>query len=222
MLTRLDLSEPITRETALPGREQEIPTASHHAVFSSLLKKPREPNHETIVFGMGCFWGAEKIFWQIEGVTNTAVGYAGGFTPNPIYEEICTGRTGHIEVVQIDYNPAKVSTVQLLKHFWEGHDPTQRFGQGNDYGPQYRSAVLWTSVGQEVETLSTREAYTEALDLAEHYSEIQTKISRLDKFYFAEDYHQQYLEKNPNGYCGTGGTGISCPVVELKTTENNI
>ena len=216
MIPRPNIFEPITKESALPGRETEIPTAKDHAVFSSPLKQVRAPNHKTIVFGMGCFWGAEKIFWQIEGVSNTAVGYAGGFTPNPRYEEVCSGRTGHTEVVQIDYDPAIVSTGQLLKFFWEGHDPTQGNRQGYDLGSQYRSAVYWTSAEQESLILSTQQAYTQALDSADHHAKITTEIAELDKFYFAEDYHQQYLAKNPNGYCGIGGTGVACPVETLE------
>lgn len=217
MIPRPNVFEPITKESALSGRETEIPTAEDHAIFSSPLKQVRAPSHKTIVFGMGCFWGAEKIFWQIEGVSNTAVGYAGGFTPNPTYEEVCSGRTGHTEVVQIDYDPAIVSTGQLLRFFWEGHDPTQGNRQGYDLGSQYRSAAYWTNSEQESLILSTQQAYSQALDSADHHAKITTEIAELDKFYFAEDYHQQYLAKNPNGYCGIGGTGVACPVEILET-----
>ena len=161
---------------------------------------------------MGCFWGAEKIFWQIEGVSNTAVGYAGGYTPNPLYEEVCSGRTGHTEVVKVDYDSSVVGTQQLLKYFWEEHDPTQGMRQGNDVGTQYRSAIFWTTVEQVTLIRDSRRDYSEALKAAGHPHKITTEVSALDKFYFAEDYHQQYLAKNPNGYCGIGGTGVTCPL----------
>ncbi len=212
MTLRFNKFKTLTSKSALLGRETEVPTATHHAVFSSPLKREPSTNDKTLVFGMGCFWGAEKIFWQIEGVYNTAVGYAGGFTPNPTYEEICSGRTGHAEVVKVDYDPTIVRTSQILKFFWEGHDPTQGMRQGNDIGSQYRSAVYWTSSEQESIVSSTRQTYAQALDLADHYSKITTEIAQLNKFYFAEDYHQQYLIKNPNGYCGIGGTGVACPL----------
>lgn len=212
MILRFNEFETLTSKSALPGRETEMPTAEYHAVFSTPLKQQRNSTNKTLVFGMGCFWGAEKIFWQIEGVTNTSVGYAGGYTPNPTYEEVCSGRTGHVEVVKVDYDPKKVGTWQILKFFWEGHDPTQGMRQGNDIGTQYRSAVFWASSEQESIVLSTRQTYANALEVADHYSKITTEIAKLEKFYFAEDYHQQYLAKNPNGYCGIGGTGITCPL----------
>lgn len=201
-----------SKAKALLGRESEIPTALYHAIFSSPLKSDLQPHHQSIVFGMGCFWGAEKIFWQIEGVSNTAVGYAGGYTPNPLYEEVCSGRTGHTEVVKVDYDSSVVGTQQLLKYFWEEHDPTQGMRQGNDVGTQYRSAIFWTTVEQVTLIRDSRRDYSEALKAAGHPHKITTEVSALDKFYFAEDYHQQYLAKNPNGYCGIGGTGVTCPL----------
>lgn len=196
---------------ALPGRETPIPTASTHFVNGRDLNAEKPEGFEEIVFGMGCFWGVERIFWQMDGVWVTQAGYAGGETPNPTYEETCTGQTGHTEVVRVVYDPAKVSTGELLKAFWEGHDPTQGMRQGNDIGTQYRSAIFATTEEQLKIAASTRDSYNKALIDAGR-GEITTEIGMLDAFYPAEEYHQQYLAKNPNGYCGVGGTGVSCPM----------
>ena len=196
---------------ALPGRETAMPVPERHAVKDAPLAPPFPDGLEQAVFGMGCFWGAEKTFWQTEGVSTTAVGYAGGFTPNPTYEEVCSGQTGHAEVVLVVFDPAKISYEQLLKIFWENHDPTQGMRQGNDMGTQYRSAVYTTSPEQMEAVLRTRDAFAAKLQEA-GYGEITTEIAEAGPFYYAEDYHQQYLAKVPNGYCGLGGTGVSCPV----------
>jgi peptide-methionine (S)-S-oxide reductase len=197
--------------TALPGREQEMPVAERHAVLGTPLRPPFPQGFERLIFGMGCFWGAERIFWQAPGVYTTAVGYAGGFTPNPTYEEVCSGRTGHAEVVLVVFDPARASDEEILRLFWEGHDPTQGMRQGNDVGTQYRSALYWTTEHQHVLAESSRLRYAERLGTA-GYGEITTEVAEAGPFYYAEDYHQQYLEKNPWGYCGIGGTGVSCPV----------
>jgi peptide-methionine (S)-S-oxide reductase len=196
---------------ALPGREREIPVSGRHAVLSTPLRPPVPQGLEQAVIGMGCFWGAERIFWQAPGVYTTAVGYAGGFTPNPTYEEVCSGRTGHAEVVLVVFDPAKTSYAEILRLFWESHDPTQGMRQGNDVGTQYRSVILLTSDEQRAAAESSRTAYTERLQAA-GYAPITTEIAPAGPFYYAEDYHQQYLHKNPGGYCGLGGTGVSCPV----------
>jgi peptide-methionine (S)-S-oxide reductase len=196
---------------ALPGREQSIRVPERHAVLGTPLRPPFPEGIETAVFGLGCFWGAERIFWQLPGVYTTAVGYAGGFTPNPSYEEVCSARTGHTEAVLVAYDPTKISYEELLRHFWEGHDPTQGMRQGNDVGTQYRSAIYWTDEAQRNAAEASRDAYAAKLK-AEGYGEITTEIAEAGPFYYAEDYHQQYLQKNPNGYCGLGGTGVSCPV----------
>jgi peptide-methionine (S)-S-oxide reductase len=196
---------------ALAGRDQEIPVPERHAVLGTPLKPPFPEGLERAVFGMGCFWGAERVFWQAPGVYTTAVGYAGGFTPNPSYEEVCSGRTGHNEVVLVVFDPAVTSYAEMLKLFWENHDPTQGMRQGNDVGTQYRSAIYWTTDEQRDAALAAREVYAERLR-AEGYGEITTEIEKAGPFYYAEDYHQQYLHKNPMGYCGLGGTGVSCPV----------
>ena len=198
-------------EDALRGREMPMPVPAQHLVNGHRLRPPFPEGLEQAVFGMGCFWGAERKFWQTEGVWTTAVGYAGGFTPNPTYEEVCGGRTGHTEVVLVVFDPATVSYEQLLKVFWEGHDPTQGMRQGNDVGTQYRSAVYTTSPEQRKTAEASREAYQHVLDEA-RYGTITTEIADLRTFYYAEDYHQQYLAANPNGYCGLGGTGLACPV----------
>jgi len=200
-------------EKALPGRADPIPTSTTHDVLGTPLKPPFPAGHETAVFGLGCFWGAERIFWQAPGVYTTAVGYAGGFTPNPTYEEVCSAQTGHTEAVLVVLDPARTSYDALLKLFWEGHDPTQGMRQGNDAGTQYRSAIYWTTDAQRDAALASREAYQQTLTQA-GYGEITTEIAPLapDGFYYAEDYHQQYLAKNPFGYCGLGGTGVSCPI----------
>ena len=196
---------------ALPGRPDAIPTAETHFVSGHPLKAPYPEGLETAVFGMGCFWGVERIFWNIPGVYVTAVGYAAGETPNPTYEEVCSGGTGHNEVVLVAYDPREVSYERLLKAFFEGHDPTQGMRQGNDVGTQYRSGIYVTSDAQREAALAAREAFGRELAKA-GYGEITTEIVPAGPFYFAEDYHQQYLAKNPRGYCGLGGTGVSCPI----------
>ncbi len=197
-------------EDALPGRPNPIPTAAAHYVNNAPLKGPHPEGSEIAMFGLGCFWGAEKAFWKLPGVLVTAVGYAGGYTPNPTYEEVCTGRTGHNEVVRVVFDPRQISYTGLLKVFWEAHDPTQGMRQGNDRGTQYRSGIYTYSEKQAAEALASKEAYQAALD-ARGYGAITTEILPAGEFYFAEDYHQQYLAKNPRGYCGLGGTGVSCP-----------
>jgi peptide-methionine (S)-S-oxide reductase len=209
--TRKPMSLPSDTE-ALAGRPEPIPTADTHFVFNRPLKAEPPEGYETAVFGMGCFWGAERIFWQTPGVWLTAVGYAGGTTPNPTYEEACSGRTGHAEVVRIVYDPSRVSFEALLRLFWENHDPTQGMRQGNDVGTQYRSAIYTLSPQQEAAARAMKDTYEAALADAGRGREITTEIAPLDTFYYGEDYHQQYLAKNPNGYCGIGGTGVSCPL----------
>ena len=196
---------------ALPGRAQAIPTATTHFVNGAKLKPPHPAGLEQAVFGLGCFWGAERKFWEMDGVYVTAVGYAGGSTPNPTYEETCSGRTGHTEAVLVVFDPKKVSYDALLKTFWESHDPTQGMRQGNDVGTQYRSAIYTTSDAQMTAALASKDAYNKALN-AKRYGSITSEIKPAGEFYFAEDYHQQYLAKNPAGYCGLGGTGVSCPI----------
>src|ERR1700758_2306581 len=197
---------------AWPGRAQEIPTASTHFVNGHRLKPPYPQGLEQAVFGLGCFWGAERKFWELgAGVYATAVGYAGGHTPNPTYEEVCSGRTGHTEVVLVVFDPSKVSYDRLLKTFWENHDPTQGMRQGNDVGTQYRSGIYVYSPEQRAAAEASKAAYGKAL-AAERMGPITTEIREAPPFYFAEDYHQQYLAKNPRGYCRLGGTGVSCPI----------
>ncbi len=197
---------------ALPGRAQPLPTAQAHFVNGHPLKGPYPPGIETIVLGLGCFWGAERKFWQWpRGVYVTAVGYAGGFTPNPTYEEVCTGGTGHNEVVLVAFDPVVLPLAELLKVFFESHDPTQGYRQGNDVGTQYRSGIYTADAAQAETARAVRDAYAAALR-ARGYGPITTEIEPLDAFYFAEEYHQQYLAKNPGGYCGLGGTGVSCPI----------
>ena len=200
-----------TPDTALPGRDMPIPTAEAHAVNNRPLKGPYPPEMEEAVFGLGCFWGAERMFWSEPGVWVTAVGYAGGLTPNPTYEEVCSGQTGHTEVVRVIYDPAKISFDELLSIFWESHDPTQGMRQGNDVGTQYRSAIYVAGIDRRARAEASRKAYAERLKAA-GYPEVTTEIREEPEFYFAEDYHQQYLAKNPDGYCGLGGTGVTCPV----------
>jgi peptide-methionine (S)-S-oxide reductase len=201
-----------TAETALKGRAQAIPTAKTHFINNRPLKGPYPEGTETAVFGLGCFWGAERKFWEMgEGIWITAAGYAAGFTPNPTYEEVCTGRTGHNEVVLVVYDPKKVSYEALLKTFWESHDPTQGMRQGNDMGTQYRSGIYVAGEAQRAAAEASRAAYQRVLS-ANGYGPVTTEILDAGPFYFAEDYHQQYLAKNPHGYCGLGGTGLSCPV----------
>jgi peptide-methionine (S)-S-oxide reductase len=197
---------------ALPGRDtRPFHVPETHFVLGTPLEPPFPEGVETVIFGMGCFWGAERGFWQAPGVYTTAVGYAGGFTPNPTYEEVCSGRTGHNEVVLVAYRPEEISYDELLRLFWEGHDPTQGMRQGNDVGTQYRSGIYTTSDAQRQAAEASRERYQERLS-ASGYGDITTEIEDAPEFYYAEDYHQQYLAKNPNGYCGIGGTGVSCPV----------
>ena len=199
-----------TRDEALPGRSDAMPVAARHFVNGNPLEGPFAPALELAVFGLGCFWGAERRFWQTDGVFSTAAGYAGGITPNPTYEEVCSGLTGHTEVVLVVFDPAAVSYEQLLRVFWESHDPTQGMRQGNDVGTQYRSAIYVCSEAQQRSAQDSLRAYQGELEKA-GYGTITTEIGPLDRFYYAEDYHQQYLAKNPNGYCGIGGTGVSCP-----------
>jgi peptide-methionine (S)-S-oxide reductase len=196
---------------ALPGRDEPMPVPARHDVLGTPIAPPFPEGLEQVVVGMGCFWGAERIFWQAPGVYTTAVGYAGGFTPNPTYEEVCSGRTGHAEVVLVVFDPAQTSYEELLRLFWEGHDPTQGMRQGNDVGTQYRSAILYANESQRAAAEASREAYQRMLGRA-GYDEITTEIVEAGPFYYAEPYHQQYLAKNPNGYCGLGGTGVACPV----------
>ncbi|WP_447553017.1 peptide-methionine (S)-S-oxide reductase MsrA [Vreelandella sp. EE22] len=196
---------------ALPGRDTPIETSERHAVNGQALKPPFPEGHEEIVLGMGCFWGVERLFWQTPGVHVTAAGYAGGETPNPTYDETCTGRTGHTEVVRVIYDPRQVSLATLLQTFWEQHDPTQGNRQGNDIGSQYRSAIYTTTDAQLIEAQASAEAFQAALDKAGRGT-ITTEIGPLETFYYAEGYHQQYLEKNPGGYCGLKGTGVTCPI----------
>lgn len=198
-----------TREEALPGREQKIPVSQRHYVNQSPMEGPFPHGVETVLFGMGCFWGAERKFWVIPGVLVTAVGYAGGYTRNPSYEEVCSGMTGHNEVVRVVYDPAKVSFERLLTVFWEAHNPTQGMRQGNDIGTQYRSGIYTYSAQQHAAALASRDRYQKNL-AAQGHGAITTEIVEAGEFYFAEDYHQQYLAKNPGGYCGLGGTGVEC------------
>ena len=202
----------VSEGDALPGRTDQIMLVpENHFVNGNPLSGPWPEGFEAVVFGMGCFWGAERKFWQTDGVYSTAVGYAGGFTPNATYEEACSGLTGHSEVVQVVFDPSKVSFDQLLKVFWENHDPTQGMRQGNDMGTQYRSAIYYTTEEQRSAIERSLEMYQQRLEEA-GYGEITTEIKPLTHFYYAEPYHQQYLAKNPNGYCGIGGTGVSCPI----------
>ncbi len=198
---------------ALPGRDERMPVAERHSVLDAPLAPPYPPGTRIAEFASGCFWGVERRFWQLPGVVSTSVGYEGGYTPNPTYEEVCSGLTGHAETVRVVYDPAKISYEQLLKAFWEGHDPTQGMRQGNDVGTQYRSAIFYRTDAERDAALASRDAYQKVLN-SHGYGEITTEIVPAGEFYFAEDYHQQYLssDKNPGGYCGVGGTGLSCPV----------
>lgn len=197
------------RDNALPGREMPIQTAETHYILGRKLKAPFPDQMEIAVFGLGCFWGAERKFWSQDGIWVSSVGYTAGFTLNPTYEEVCSGLTGHNEVVQVVFDPEKISYLKLLKIFFESHNPTQGMRQGNDVGTQYRSGIYFCSKEQESSALSVKSTYTEAL-IAKGLSVVTTEIIPLDQYYFAEDYHQQYLAKNPNGYCGLGGTGVQC------------
>jgi peptide-methionine (S)-S-oxide reductase len=200
-----------TPEEALPGRGQKMPVPERHFVNGARLEPPFPEGSALALFGLGCFWGAERKFWQTPGVVSTSVGYAGGVTKNPSYREVCSGQTGHTEVVRVVFDPAKVSYDDLLRVFWEAHDPTQGMRQGNDVGTQYRSAIYTYGDEQARAAAASREAYERALTAAGH-GRITTEIREAPEFYYAEDYHQQYLAKNPGGYCGIGGTGVSCPV----------
>jgi len=202
---------------AFPGRDEPMPVPPQHLVLQTPLEPPFPEGYETAVFGMGCFWGAERMFWQTLGVYTTAVGYAGGYTPNPTYEEVCTAKTGHSEVVLVVFDPSKISYADLLRVFWEGHDPTQGMRQGADIGTQYRSVAYWNSEEQRDAIERTRDAFQVVLNDA-GYGPITTEVGEAPEFYYAEYYHQQYLEWNKNGYCGIGGTGLSCPtgVAELS------
>jgi len=200
-----------TPEEALPGRPSRMPVPKGHFVNGAPLRPPFPEGALLALFGMGCFWGAERKFWLAPGVISTSVGYAGGHTPNPTYEEVCSGGTGHAEVVRVVFDPARVSYEELLRLFWEDHDPTQGMRQGNDVGTQYRSAIYTYGERQQAAAEVSRDAYQKALAGAGH-GEITTEIREAPEFYYAEEYHQQYLAKNPNGYCGLGGTGVSCPV----------
>jgi peptide-methionine (S)-S-oxide reductase len=202
--------EMIAPAEALPGRPDAIPTAESHFLTGRPLKAPVPEGMEVAIFGMGCFWGVERLFWQRDGVWLTMSGYAGGYTPNPTYQEVCTGRTGHNEVVRVVFDPGVVSYEELLRIFWESHDPTQGMRQGNDRGTQYRSGIYTTTPGQEEAAKASRDAYQARLREA-GLGAITTEIRPASDFYFAEDYHQQYLAKNPGGYCGIGGTGVRCP-----------
>jgi peptide-methionine (S)-S-oxide reductase len=204
-------TQQVTAEDALPGRSTPVPVPERHAVLGTPLQAPYPPGTEIAEFALGCFWGEEQTFWQVPGVYTTAVGYEGGYTPNPTYEEVCTGRTGHAETVRVVFDPAKVSYAQLLKVFWESHDPTQGMRQGNDIGSQYRSAIFYQNDAQKSVAEQSRTEF--AQKLAEHgYGEITTEIVPAPEFYYAEDYHQQYLYKVPGGYCPNHSTGVSCPV----------
>ena len=198
-------------EDALPGRGAEIPVSARHLVLGTSMQPPFPDGIETAVFGLGCFWGAERLFWQARGVYTTAVGYAGGATPNPTYDEVCSGRTGHAEVVLVAWNPALTSFDEMLKIFWEGHNPTEGMRQGNDVGTQYRSAIYTTTPAQLEAAERSAAMFSERLK-GVGFGDVTTEIAPSGAFYYAEDYHQQYLAKNPNGYCGLGGTGVTCPI----------
>jgi peptide-methionine (S)-S-oxide reductase len=206
----------VSPDEALPGRDERMVVPARHEVLGTPLEPPFPDGLEQAVVGMGCFWGAERVFWRAEGVYTTAVGYAGGYTPNPTYEEVCSGRTGHTEAVLVVFDPARIPYEEILRLFWENHDPTQGLRQGNDVGTQYRSAVYWTSEAQRELADASRAAFQPELTRS-GYGDITTELAEAGPFYYAEPYHQQYLAKNPNGYCGLGGTGVACPV-GLTTT----
>ena len=201
----------VDASAAMAGRADAIPTAETHFVNGRPLTLDVPEGHEVVIFGMGCFWGVERMFWKLDGVYLTMVGYAAGFTPNPTYQEVCSGQTGHNEIVRVVYDPAKISFEELLQVFWEGHDPTQGMRQGNDVGTQYRSGIYYTSEAQKEAAEASRGVFAERLRGA-GFGEITSEIIPAPTFYFAEDYHQQYLAKNPAGYRGIGGTGVSCPI----------
>ncbi|MGH2837420.1 MAG: peptide-methionine (S)-S-oxide reductase MsrA [Thermoleophilaceae bacterium] len=205
-----DKTKMIDSDRALAGRDAEMPVPDRHDVLGTPLRPPFPEGIETAVFAMGCFWGAERMFWQADGVYTTAAGYAGGYTPNPTYEEVCSGSTGHAEAVLVAFDPDKTSYEEMLQIFWEGHNPTQGMRQGNDVGTQYRSAIYWNTPEQREQAEASRAMYQQQLEASGH-GEITTEIAEAQPFYYAEDYHQQYLAKNPGGYCGIGGTGVSCP-----------
>jgi peptide-methionine (S)-S-oxide reductase len=211
MFSRTRKATMVSPADALPGRAAPMPVPARHAVLGHPIAPPFPSGIETAVFGMGCFWGAERKFWQADGVFSTAVGYAGGFTPNPTYEEVCSGLTGHSEVVLIAFDPAGTTYAALLKIFWENHDPTQGMRQGNDIGTQYRSAIYTLSNAQRAAAEASQEAFQRQLNAA-GFGIVTTEIADAGPFYYAEEYHQQYLHKNPGGYCGIGGTGVTCPV----------
>jgi peptide-methionine (S)-S-oxide reductase len=198
-------------DEALPGRADTMPVPDRHFVLGTPLAPPFPAGTELAVFGMGCFWGAERLFWTLPGIVSTAAGYAGGHTPNPTYREVCSGRTGHTEVVQVAFDPARIPYGELLRTFWESHDPTQGMRQGNDVGTQYRSAIYWHGEEQRRAAEASRQVYESALTAAGHGT-VTTEVAPAPPFYYAEEYHQQYLAKNPGGYCGIGGTGVACPV----------
>jgi len=209
-----DKTAMVQPDSALPGRAQELAVPELHAVLGTPLRGPFPQMVQSAIFGMGCFWGAERIFWEADGVYTTAVGYAGGITPNPTYEEVCSGRTGHSEVVLVAFDETKTSYQEMLRLFWEGHDPTQGMRQGHDVGTQYRSLILCSDDSQQAAAQASLAAYQQMLSAAGHGT-ITTELGQLDSqhpFYYAEAYHQQYLAKNPSGYCGLGGTGVACPV----------
>ncbi len=206
--TKLELATP---ETALPGRSSRMPVPARHFVLGTPLDAPVPPGFDEVILGLGCFWGAERMFYRLDGGYSTEVGYAGGITPNPTYEEVCSGRTAHTEAVRVVFDPSKISLTEILRVFWEGHDPTQGMRQGNDVGTQYRSAIYTNSAEQLASAEATRDAYAATLEAA-GFGPITTEIAPAGDFFPAEDYHQQYLAKVPNGYCGIGGTGVSCPV----------
>jgi peptide-methionine (S)-S-oxide reductase len=207
----------VTADEALPGHDETMPVPAAHEVLANPIAPPFPEGLEQAIFGLGCFWGAERIFWRAPGVYTTAVGYAGGFTPNPTYEEVCSGRTGHTEAVLVVFDPQETNYDEILRLFWENHDPTQGMRQGNDQGTQYRSAIYTTDEAQRAAADASRERFQQELAKS-GFGEITTEIAEAGPFYYAEPYHQQYLAKNPNGYCGLGGTGVACPV-GLKTTN---
>jgi peptide-methionine (S)-S-oxide reductase len=206
-----DKTNMVAPEDALPGRDEPLRVPERHEVLGTPIKPPFPDGLEQVIVGMGCFWGAERIFWRLPGVYTTAVGYAGGYTPNPTYEEVCSAKTGHAEVVLVVFDPKEISFDEILRAFWEGHDPTQGMRQGNDVGTQYRSALYWTTEAQREAAEASRDRYAAELRDA-GYGEITTELAPAGELFYAEDYHQQYLHKNPSGYCGIGGTGVACPV----------
>ena len=207
-----------TADEALPGRDTPLAISATHFVNGNAMKPPYPEGMESAIFALGCFWGAERLFWEIEGVYSTAVGYIAGPTKNPTYDEVCSGRTGHTEAVLVVFDPAKVSYETLLRRFWEGHDPTQGMRQGNDVGTQYRSGIYTTTPEQYAAAVASKDAY-EAVLVAKGYSGITSQIIEAPEFFYAEEYHQQYLAKNPGGYCGLGGTGVSCPAGLVASGE---